>query len=72
MGLLELLQYHSKNKHNTAVPFTFEGDRSFEDIFMKREGTGEDFGNIVALKVEEVTRSHFSSETIFTDNMFLW
>lgn len=52
--------------------FTFKGDRCFEVIFIDREGAGEDFGNIVALKVEESTRSHFSSKIIFIDNMFLW
>lgn len=36
-----------KNQHFTAVHF-----RSFEVIFMNREGAGEDFGNEVALKVQ--------------------
>lgn len=39
--------------------FIFKVDRSFEVIFMNREGTGKDFGNIVALKVKSSLEAIF-------------
>lgn len=47
LGIMTVSQQKKKKKHCTAVHF-----RSFEVIFMNREGTGEDFGNVVALNVQ--------------------